>query len=212
MIASVHATTTRGEVELIFRVDDDDLVSSDLLTSLGEMVLVGPRGRGYADLPTFFNAMADIASGDLLMCGNDDMRFETVGWPAMLESAAAAYPDRFVNLGVSTSTEAVLPFSCIPRMLLDRLGFINDPRLLWSDVFLRDVFEAFDRVRMVPEVHITHLRSRRPDRTRIEASAIEQQVVTSAYWALHARCVDEAVAVLTSPSLPKLFAREVAYA
>jgi len=210
LIASVRATAPIGSVEMVFRVDDDDPPSALTLAMLDpDRVVVGPRGRGYADLPAFFNAMAAVARGDLLMCGNDDMRFETIGWPALLEAAAAAYPDGLVNLGVATMNDAVMPFSCVPRAVVDRLGYLNDTRLLWSDVFLRDVFEAINRAHLVPAVHVRHLRDRRPDATRIDAAAIEQATITPAYWALHHRCVDDAVDAL---GLRRTFRREVRYA
>jgi hypothetical protein len=51
--------------------------------------IVGPRGRGYADLHRFYNVMANHAGGSWLILWNDDARMVTPGW----DSRLAAVPD-----------------------------------------------------------------------------------------------------------------------
>jgi len=67
----------RSQVELVFRCDNDDPDTIGFLCSFDWKFIVGPRVKGYKSLPSFYNEMVKIASGDLLICGNDDMLFET---------------------------------------------------------------------------------------------------------------------------------------
>lgn len=180
-------------VDLVIRCDDDDpetaLWVKDNLPN--PKILIGPRRQGYRSLPRFFNEMAKHATGDLLMCGNDDMRFETDDWPAYLMEAASHYRDGVFNLGVMTSPVENYPFSCVSRKLVSMLGFINDERLVFSDLFLRDVTHTFCRSVLVPQVLIRHVGT---------VSAETQQVKddvnmnTLEYRVLHDACVAEAVA------------------
>jgi hypothetical protein len=145
------------EAEVILRCDGDDIDSIAFLRGRPHRFIVGPREEGYRSLPRFFNEMARLATGDLLMCGNDDVEFRTPGWPRMLLDAANRYPDGIFNLGVRVGlNDDKFPFSVVSRKLVDALGFINDERLLFSDVFLLDVAAAFDRAIRLESVTVFH--------------------------------------------------------
>src|SRR5262245_31870532 len=83
LLDSFYATST-GRAELYFRVDEDDEETRRFLTDPLDRVVVGPRLAGYGSLPTFFNELAAVAPGDLLMCGNDDMVFVTPEWDRLI--------------------------------------------------------------------------------------------------------------------------------
>lgn len=183
------ARTNDGAAELVFRVDDDDPETVAALA--GYRMVVGPRLDGYRSLPTFFNELLAVATGDVLMCGNDDMVFRTVGWPALVLEAANAYPDGLFDLGVSTHNAMHYPFSIVSRAATECLGFLWDPRIFWGDVFLRDVMDAFGRCVMLPHVAIAH------DwiGNEAEQNTIYQRDPT--YWTgTHARAVADAVSKL----------------
>lgn len=193
-----RTATADGTAELVFRVDSDDQVTQEFLSKkCHPLVIVGPRLKGYDSMPVFFNELAAATTGDVLMCGNDDMVFWTLGWPALLLAAANRFPDGLFDLGVKTLNETHYPFSTVSRAAVDRMGFLWDPEIFWGDIFLRDVMAAFGRCVMIPEVEIEHdWAGHSPDRVFNEA---DKDVVRRYpnYWTeTHARAVHRAVAKL----------------
>jgi hypothetical protein len=208
-IDSYKATVRdKDSAELVFRCDSDDLESVRYLAKYDWNVLVGPRLLGYRSLPSFYNDMARIATGDVLACGNDDMLFQTKDWPARVLEAANRYPDGIFNLGVNTGlNDDKYPFSIVSRKFNDALGFINDVRLLFSDVFIRDVMEQFSRNVRITNVTFFHEWAGHgaADQTRRDANAHEFDMVfadkegnwTETYRTRHESAVAEAVAKIT---------------
>jgi hypothetical protein len=202
--ASYEATIAGHEdlSEVVFRVDDDDHSTIDFLRASGKPyireTLIAPRLQGYKSMPTFFNEMARAANGNVLMCGNDDMVFRTPGWARTILDAANEYPDGLFDFGVSTYNEDHYPFSIVSRYVVQRLGFLWDPRIYWGDIFLRDVMGAFDRCRMLPSVQIDHdWAGNTPDKTFHEADQTSIYQSNPSYWATtHAEAVADAVARL----------------
>ena len=192
-----------AQAEIVFRCDSDDRASIEFLCDRPFKVLIGPRQQGYKSLPKFFNEMAKVAEGDLLMCCNDDVIFDTPGWPAILLAEAEKYSDGIFNFGVNVGlNDDKFPFSIVSRRLHDILGFINDERLLFSDVFLLDVAKAFDRAIRLTNVSISHdWAGHGHDETRADANRHEFSMVfkdatgawTDNYAALHEKVVGEAV-------------------
>lgn len=194
--------------EFVFRCDNDDIESVRQLMNLQWPIIVGPRREGYKSLPTFYNEMVRIATGDLLICGNDDMLFETKDWPRLIIEEAAKYPDGIFNIGVSTGlNDDKFPFSIVSRQFVDKLGKINDERLLFSDIFLLDVAKHFNRAVVLRSVMFHHdWAGHGADETRLEANKHEFHMVfanaqgdwTDDYRQLHNKVVAEAVAKLDS--------------
>jgi hypothetical protein len=195
------AHTPPESVELVFRVDSDDRETVNYLSEHCDrcVVMIGPRYDGYRSMPIFYNEMAALATGDVLLCGNDDMIFRTDCWARLVLEAANCYPDGVFNIGVSTYNEAHYPFSIVSRKATERMGFLWDPRIFWGDIFLRDVMAWFDRCVMVPSVHIDHdWAGYDPDQvfqeTRVSKSQIEGD---QAYWTtVHRPAVEEAAGKL----------------
>ncbi len=207
-IDSYFATTSgNDDSEIVFRVDFDDPKSLQILSEYNFPVIVGPRQQGYKSLPAFYNAMARLASGDILMCCNDDVIIETPGWPQLIIAAANKYPDGIFNIGVSTvRLEENYVFSCVSRKLVERLGFINDERLVYSDIFLMDVAKHFGRLSKLWSVRFRHNwageNSADVDDTRADARLVEFEMALAdatgtwrdEYRSLHDSVVAEAVA------------------
>lgn len=205
---SYNATASdRDDSEIVFRVDFDDLESLKMLTEYDWPVIVGPRRQGYQSLPSFYNEMVRLATGDILICCNDDVIIETPGWAQLVIEAANKYPDGIFNIGVSTvRLEENYVFSCVSRKLVDRLGFINDERLVYSDIFLMDVAKHFGRLSKLWTVRFRHnWAGEHPaglDSTRAEAQQVEFAKVfadatgawSDKYRRLHDAVVAEAVA------------------
>jgi Glycosyl transferase family 2 len=207
-IASYFATTSGGDdSEIVFRIDFDDPKTLQILAEYDFPVIIGPRRGGYRSLPSFYNEMARLASGDILMCCNDDVIIETPGWPQLIIEAANKYPDGIFNIGVSTvRLEANFVFSCVSRKFVERLGFINDERLVYSDIFLMDVAKHFGRLSKLWSVTFRHnWAGENPadmDDTRADARLVEFEMVLAdatgtwrdEYRSLHDSVVAEAVA------------------
>ena len=202
LLASYHRTLSDEDAELVFRVDEDDQETRDFLFCKHPMV-VGPRGGGYANMPTFFNELARAATGDVLMCGNDDMVFQTVDWAEQILAVANQYPDGLFDIGVATMNQESFPFSVVSKRAADKLGFLWDPRIFWGDIYLRDVMHQFGRCVLVPAIQIDHdWAGFKPDKVYMEqlqagesAKDIERRQPN--YWAdVHLPAVTDAVSKL----------------
>jgi glycosyltransferase involved in cell wall biosynthesis len=202
MLDSFYATTY-GSADVLFRVDDDDVETRDIVVGLKH--IVGPRLEGYRSLPTFFNELALAADGDVLMIGNDDMVFQTPGWDAMILDAANRYPDGIFNIGVATHNHDNFPFSTVSKRVVETLGFLYDPRIFWGDIFLLGVMAAFGRAVRLPAVTIDHdWAGVRPD-----AIFLAGEEVRRANWMEHHQAaIDDAVVKLSQdPEVMKLRAQ-----
>lgn len=195
-----YLETTRGAEafsDLVFRVDDDDLETRAFLATA--QTIVGPRGRGYADMPSFYNELAAASTGDVLMCGNDDMVFRTPLWAPLLLEEANRYPDGLFDIGVTTHNETHFPFSVVSRKAAEAMGFLWDPRIFWGDIFLRDVMGAFGRSVMLPEVRIDHdWAGFAPDRVYMESDKNITERDPTYWYVTHVRAVADSVTRLRS--------------
>jgi hypothetical protein len=192
MLESYEATTrgVEDKSELVFRADEDDPETVEFLKSRGYWVGVGPRENGYRSLPLFFNQLLSGATGDVLMCGNDDMVFVTPGWAPKLLATADLFVDGVFDLGVRTHNETHFPFACVSRRVADQIGFLFDPRIFWGDIYLRDVMAHFGRCVYVPDVQIDHeWMGHAPDPTFLEGEKARRD----SHMQYHAIAVDEAV-------------------
>lgn len=194
---SLVRTAWASPLELVLRVDDDEVGQEtfDWAATLEPtpVILRGPRRDGYKSLPIFFNEMAAVASGDVLMCGNDDIEFMTPDWVEAILAHANRYPDGLFNIGTYTFPAGSFPFSCVSKRLVERLGFLNDERLVFSDIFLRDVAARLGRLVLLPDVIIMHVGTADADAFETKADV---HANATAYWTLHEQCVAEAVAAL----------------
>jgi len=209
MLASYRDTVRDTEsCEFIFRCDNDDIESVAFLSPLGWPVLVGPRRGGYKSLPSFYNDMVKVATGDIYMCGNDDMLFQTKDWPQLVLQEANRYADGIFNIGVNTGlNDEKFPFSIVSKDLVQAVGFINDERLLFSDIFLLDVARYFNRAVRLNSVMIYHdWAGHGADETRRDANRDEFDMVfadtegnwTERYRRAHEEAVSEAVAKIVA--------------
>ena len=197
LLSSFEATND-GRAEMVFRLDNDDQETHDLLTRhTNHRLVIGPRYNGYRSMAAFFNEMSQVATGDVLMLGNDDMVFKTPNWPRFVLKAANRYPDSLFNLGVRTFNEDHYPFSIVSRRAASYMGFLWDPRLVWGDLFLRDVMAAFERCVLLPSVEIEHdWIGNQPDQVFLDGDQGNAANWDATYWTKHHACVREAVAKL----------------
>jgi hypothetical protein len=204
MLKSFNETVDNpDQAEIVFWCDSDDTETIEYLCKTFHKIIIGSRNEGYKSLPSFYNDMARIAKGDLLMCCNDDVQFKTKGWPTIILQEANKYPDGIFNFGVNVGlNDDKFPFSIVSKKLLDILGFINDERLLFSDIFLLDLTKHFNRAIRINSVTIFHdWAGHGKDETRIDANKHEFAIVfkdkegnwTDSYRVLHDSVVNEAI-------------------
>jgi hypothetical protein len=198
LLESYGRTTQGQDSELVFRVDDDDQETVTFLTGYHHTVVVGPRFHGYQSMPVFFNEMAQCADGDVLMCGNDDMVFQTNDWPLHILEVANQFPDGLFDIEVTTHNETHCHFSTVSKKVVDRLGFLWDPRVFWGDIYLRDVMACFGRCIMLSFVQIDHdWAGWRPDRVFMESDKDITGKDATDWSGTHLTAVNEAVSRLT---------------
>jgi len=180
-------------VEVVLRCDDDDAAMITHLTSRTPdswrtpVLVIGPHRTGYATLPAFINEAAHRSRGDLVIVVNDDAEFQTKGWDILLAERAASIPDGLFNFGIETANAGNFIFPCVSRTLINLLGFVFDERLVYPDIWLRDVLMPFGRAIRVPEVVVAHhWQGMSPDQQQAVA-----EVQSYAYQSLYFQCVDE---------------------
>lgn len=210
-----------SKIEIIFRCDHDDEETQRYLREHKEFFLVGPREKGYASLPKFMNQCASASTGDIIMMLNDDIIVETQNWDLRLLDFANKFQDGIFDIGIGTGlNDNLFPFSIISRLAYRALGFVNDERLVFSDIFILDVMNSFGRAIRLPSVKIIHewAGNDTSDITRIEASKHENNLVfdgtpgdandhkknwQKSYKDLHEKAVREAVEKLKAALLDK---------
>lgn len=184
-------------VEVVFRCDDDDEACIAYLRNrritgwfsgtFGSSFIIGSRLNGYATLPVFINEAARLSRADLVLVINDDAEFVTPGWDTKLVAVAATYPDGIFDLGVVTANADNFIFPCVSRRQIEILGCVFDERLVYTDIWLRDVLLPFERAIRVLDVRIDHRWLGMSD----DQQAAVQLVQSVEYTRLYERCVSE---------------------
>lgn len=184
------ASESGNQVEVIARLDfDDDETLEYLRDWRWGPFIVGPRYDGYATLAMFINEAARLSTANLLIVVNDDVEFKTKDWDVKLVEAAMQFPDGIFNLGVDTVlNNENFVFPCVSRRVVDLLGCFFDPRLVYPDIWLRDVMMLFGRAARVPEVVIEHAWA---GQSEDQVQAGRKVHGNAAYAALYAQCVEE---------------------
>lgn len=163
MLRSLFRTADNA-VDVVLRCDSDDAEMLKYLSGragphfigAGARFIVGPRMDGYTNLPAFANEAARLSRGDLVLVVNDDAEFQTQGWDTKLLERAAQYPDGLFVLGVDTLNAGNFVFPCVSRRHIDLFGGVFDERVVYADIWTRDVYAPFGRAIRVPEVRIDH--------------------------------------------------------
>jgi hypothetical protein len=147
-------------LEFVAYVDNDDALT---YVDFGCDVkfVYGPR----IVLSNTWNKCAEVAKGDILCQGNDDIIFRTPGWVRIIEEEFAKIPDRLVmvhgsdgskNYGSSSGQFGPHPF--ISRQWMETLGYFTAPYFSsdFGDTWLNDLANAIGRRRYVPVI-IEHM-------------------------------------------------------
>lgn len=196
MLRSVLTTAAVPEaVEVVLRCDSDDTATVDYLCEQPFVFISGPPRNGYATLASLVNEAARLSHAELVIVVNDDAEFVTHGWDTRLINEASKYPDGIFDLGVTNIVnDENFVWPCTSRRVIDVIG-IHDERLVYSDIWLRDVMRYFGRAVRVPDVVIRH--------NWQGVSPAQEQARGRENPALHSQCVDEAIVKLASVGVAK---------
>lgn len=151
--------TASHDIELIYRVDDDDPTLDRYMPEDGNVKrLVGPREHM---MTRYWNECAAVAHGEILMHCGDDVRFRTADWDTQVIDAFDLYPDRIAFVygrdGVHDANLGTHGF--LHRRWVDAVGFFLPPYFSsdWADTWLNDVAQAIGRRHFVPAIYTEHM-------------------------------------------------------
>lgn len=187
MVESVVATVTRpAGVEVLFYVDDDDVeVSLPIINELAGRKYVTGKVRVDAKtgprqvLTQCWNELLSLATGELLMQGNDDIVFRTPGWDALVEQAFERQADKIILVHGSDGGmhfENFGPHPIVHRRWVDAVGYFIPPYFSsdFGDTWLNELANHLERRRYVPFVaeHLHFLMGKaEKDQTTLERLA-----------------------------------------
>jgi hypothetical protein len=201
MIESLKRTAPNADqIEPIFRCHSDDSESVSRLMREPFKFIVGPPLE-YRQVNSAWNDMARLATGDLLMVCNDDVRFETPSWPDLVFAEATKYTDGIFVLGpeMGFNSES-FGFGIVSRRVFNILGYLVEDRVMFGDVVMRDTMRNFGRAIRLPAVRVIHLwAGAGHEEYKVGAGiyADHQRNWTEEYRFLHEKCVSEAVLKIT---------------
>jgi aspartyl/asparaginyl beta-hydroxylase (cupin superfamily) len=170
LLRSVEQTAHRPDrVEVLCYVDNDDpelpryqaLLGGGTFGRLGRCVLHAGEPLG---VPTAWNVLADLATGDYLLMANDDQLYVSYGWDLAVDAAAAAlardHPDEIGCLYFDAGQygSAAPDFPMISRAWYRALGYFA-PTIFqqWSaEKWIFDIAHQAGRLNPVPGVFVEH--------------------------------------------------------
>ena len=165
MVTSVQNTVSSlKKVELLFYVDDDDILSIPAITELQDTIKgltlkyrQGPR----ITLTQCWNELLPDVDGDLVMQGNDDIIFRTGSWDVMVEDKFKASTDKI--LLVHGSDDGMhfgnfAPHGIVHKRWVDAVGYFIPPYFSsdYGDKWLNDVANELGRRVYLPFI-VEHL-------------------------------------------------------
>lgn len=147
--------TANGPVEILVYADNDD--PTDYETRPCLRVHRGPR----ITLSDCWNKLADIAEGDILGMGADDIRFRTQGWDLRVRDMFDMFSDRiaFVHGRDGIHDEKLGTHGFVSREWVDTVGYFTWPTFPadYADTWLHVLADGIGRRVFVPDVLIEHL-------------------------------------------------------
>ena len=159
---SIFQTATNPEwIELLLYVDSDDPQKANyqswtqkhphkVVLVIGEPISVSKS----------WNIIAEKATGNILMLGNDDLVHESVGWDAKLDTEIAKFPDQIFCIWVNDKHkgEKLCTFPAISRKWYETVGYFSPGifEFFYHDSWIQDIGQRVDRLHYVPDVIIEH--------------------------------------------------------
>lgn len=169
MLESIKATQSKNHnIEVIFRADSSDEILGEekfrmemfslIDTRLYINLLYGPET--FPDLGILWNDCYQKSHGDILMCGGDDLVFETQNWDEKVIEAFNKYPDEIALVwgpdGAFAAQLATHPI--VSRKWVETLGWFFPPIGLTyaNDNFLYNLANRLNRLHFISDLSIRH--------------------------------------------------------
>jgi len=149
--------TASGEIEACFYIDDDDLVSEEVIKEIGQKYVKGPR----IVLSEMWNEAYKLATGDIIGHLGDDIIFRTPDWDTLVRNKIESFPDKIAFVygkdGYSPDTFGTHGF--IHRNWINATGYFLPPYFSsdMNDVWLNDVAKEIGRHFLIPEIYTEHM-------------------------------------------------------
>lgn len=144
--------------EIAVYVDDDDSTSVPVAQELGFVYEQGPR---FSHLSRCFNKAAELASGDILMFGGDDLVFRTKGWDDQVLAEFNKYDDRivFVHCRDDYREDDLGCHGFLHRNWIEATGYFVPPyfETWYIDNWITDVSKAIGRRSYLQSLLIEHM-------------------------------------------------------
>jgi hypothetical protein len=161
-LSALRTATDPTSLELVLYLDDDDPAMLDYQTRViarGRQIRnkIGPRIL----LSQTWNACLELASGEILWHGNDDVLFRSPAWDSHVRQAFAAVDDRIVLVhgrdGIHDAAMATLGF--YHRRWVETIGYLCPPYFSsdYNDTWNTQVADLLGRRRFLPAVSTEHL-------------------------------------------------------
>jgi hypothetical protein len=175
--------TAHGSVEILAYIDDDD--PSDYRTE-GVRIVRGPR----IVLSDCWNKLAEVADGEILGMGADDIRFRTFGWDSLVRSVFDDFPDRivFVHGRDGIHDEKLATHGFISRRWFETVGYFTWGGFPadYADTWLHELAGRIGRRAFVPALLMEHLhpiaRKAEWDQTHRERLARGREANVAQIW------------------------------
>lgn len=158
MLTSARDTADNPEdIECIFYVDEDDTASVEAAEELNAHCLIGPR----IVLSKMWNACAEIAHGDILMHGGDDIIFRSSSWDTKIADAFEAIPDRIALVYGDDLLQGrnMATHGFYHRRWVEVLGRLVPPYFVsdYNDLWNHQIAAAAGRLVFLPDVITEHM-------------------------------------------------------
>lgn len=199
----------RNQIEYVFKVDDDDLETLQVIKELGSGPLLGratlltsPRGRGYAEIPGWLNEMGKVARGDWLFIYNsDDSLMISQDWDRYIEF----YPvhnlwhrnhDICLLFAMSTNREGgicvplITDFIIIRREVFNLLGRFSPEGVTNADNWLYSVLNMLGSAFILRTVVIKHYQDDDPIRLESGQPRYDSGQLLQSPWGIRERMKD----------------------
>jgi len=151
VISSARMTASQpDDLEFCLYLDDDDPGNyKDLFGREDVKYKIGPR----ITLSAMWNECFKIATGDILMQGNDDIVFRTAGWDGLVRNAFQGDKIRMVHGGDGGPRGEVFgPHPFISREWVETVGYFTPPYFSsdFGDSWINDLANRIGRRTYVP--------------------------------------------------------------
>ena len=161
LIDSIEETThDLSKVELIFYIDEDDDDSLSAMTKTAELSIkhiIGPRIL----LSKTWNKCYEIARGDIIMHGGDDIVFRTPKWDVEVENAFNQYDDKIVLVygRDGFQDEKLATHGFVHRRWIETVGYFLPPFFSsdYNDTWLFELDTNIKRTHYLDSILIEHM-------------------------------------------------------